>query len=219
MRARIFNLNAFYKYKKEIDKKNIMGLWIAASLFMTLVLLAIVMRMIIAPNTIQPCLFVYVGICILLIFAWLFTRDRIDKAQDWFLIAGYIFGFTFACHMRFIYGDYRAFIIYFAIALVVACFLLLNPFFLLLGQIEGAVAFYVCYHVSVGGKVTLNGVMFILSAFFISVLSGLLCWYVRMENLVFTNELNYITTGSDDPFYDASKAFWEGNVRYGLMDD
>lgn len=219
MRARIFNLNAFYKYKKEIDKKNIMGLWVAASLFMTIVMLAIIMRMIINPNSIRPCLFVYVGICILLIFAWLFTRDRIEKAQDWFLIAGYIFGFTFACHMRFIYSDCRAFIIYFAIALVVACFLLLNPFFLLLGQIEGAVAFYVCYHVTVDGKVTVNGILSILAAFFISVLSGLLCWYVRMENLVFMNELNYITTGSDDPFYDASKAFWEGNVRYGLMDD
>ena len=71
--------------------------------------------------------------------------------------------------MRFIYDDYRSFIIYFVIALVVACFLLLNPFFLLLGQIEGAVVFYVCYHISVGGQVTLNGVMFILSSFFIVV--------------------------------------------------
>ncbi len=217
MRAPFFNLNAFYKYKKEIDKKNISGLWASVTLFLTVIFVDLIMRLILGPESVRLEFFVYAAVCLGLTFLWVFTRDRHPKAQDWFLIIEYIFSFTFACHCQLIYKDYRPFPIYVIIAIMIACLVLMNPFFLILGQVEGAIAYTICYYISFGGKVEPLGLVIIAAGFGIAVLAGLLLWYVRIENIAFTNEINYIATGSDDRFADGSKAFWEGGIKYGLL--
>ena len=91
MRAPFFNLNAFYKYKKEIDKRNVGGLWASVSLFLVIIFVDLIMRLILGPESVKLEFFVYAAVCIGLTFLWVFTRDRHEKAQDWFLIVEYIF--------------------------------------------------------------------------------------------------------------------------------
>ena len=49
MRTRLFNIDAFYKYKSVIDKKNILGMWWNFIMFQGLILLDILMKVFVAP--------------------------------------------------------------------------------------------------------------------------------------------------------------------------
>ena len=215
MRARLFNINAYYKYKKEIDKKNIAGLTWNTSTFLGVIALDFIMKLILNPTAINPVMIIYVAAALIVLSVWLKFR----RFQDWCIIMNYIIGFTFVSHMQMIYQNHTILPFFFLVAVSNACALIMNPFYLILGQAQGAIAFFICYCVSMDGKPDSIGVITVIATFIVAVLAGLLFWFIRMETLVFNNELNYITTGSDDLFAgNNDKAFWEGKDRYGFTD-
>lgn len=217
MKIRLFNLNSFYKYKSEIDKKNVGGLWWNATVFEALLFLDLLMKVVLAPEEIQYIYAVYAVFCALAVLTWYKIRGLSSKIQDVYIILEYVFGFTFVCHCQLIYGNHVMFPLFLLTAIDLACVLLMNPFFIILGQVMGCGAFFICYYISNDKVVTPFGVLFIIATLMVSLLLGFLVWYVRTQNIIFNNELLYITTGSDDRFAgESAKAFWEGKSKYGI---
>ena len=82
MRARLFNINAYYKYKKEIDKKNIAGLTWNTSTFLGVIALDFIMKLILKPTAINPVMIIYVAAALIVVSVWLKFR----RFQDWCII-------------------------------------------------------------------------------------------------------------------------------------
>lgn len=202
MRARILNLGAFYKYKSAIDKKNRWGLWWSATIFEFMLFINLVMK-IITGAEIRITMAVYGFAAAAGMFLWYKVRDKGHKIQDLFIIFQYLFSIAFTCHCMAIYPRDGMYALFAVTAVNLACVLLMNPFYLILGQIFLAVSFYFTGRLSLDGGISNAGLIFIIATLIISILLGMFLWFARVESIAFENELNYLATGTDERFINA----------------
>ncbi len=217
MRTRLFNIDAFYKYKSVIDKKNILGMWWNFIMFQGLILLDILMKVFVAPERINPVYMVYALVADVTIFVWYRLRKRLKNAQDWSIIFSYIIAIVFTAHCMFMYGTESIIIVYFAFMVDLAATFLMHPAFLAVGQTEGMVIFLVSYIIA-GKHVSAQSICIIILTYCFAIALGMLIWHIRLSNVIFENELIYLATGTDEVFLDRKeRMIFEGSAGSGIF--
>lgn len=217
MRSKLFNMNAFYKYKKVIDEKNKLGMWWNMIIFISLLLIDMVMKLLVKPELLDPGLVLIVVGSLILRGIWLLLKKRLKKAQDWAVILNYVVGYCFIAYCSVRYnGSALSCIVYGIWTVGIAITLLLAPPFLIMGQIEGMAAFLLAY-VLAADHVSWHVIFYGIFMCAMSLTLGLLIWNVRLSKLIFENEVMYLTTGTDDVFLEGRANDLWNNENRGMV--
>lgn len=217
MRAHLFNINAFYKYKNVIDKKNSRGMWWNFIMFESIVIVAELAGIITGAEAFSPVFLIYALIVLAIMAIRCIFRQKIKKAEDWSIILSYVVGFVFAVHMEAMYPNSHIVLLNFAFfAIDLAVTFILSPYFVILGQLEGGAAFVICYLLTAEkADMVIVGYIVLITAF--AIVAGLLSWDLRLSNIIFENELAYLATGTDDVFLaNRNNDLW-ADADYGIF--
>ncbi|MCQ2519337.1 MAG: ATP-binding protein [Lachnospiraceae bacterium] len=199
MKGKVVDLRAFKKYAQERSRKNSFGLLFNAIMFVGLFGMDFLMRLFTDPESAHYPFLAYPLVGLILWLIWKTIIIKTPKVQDLYVALEYILGVSFACHLELVREDYGAFFVFFLVMVCCASTLLIQPLLVVLAQAVGSVMFYICTRIALG-EVSVAGIISIVGTGIIGILLGFLCWFVRVQSMAFSNELNYIANAADERF-------------------
>ncbi len=214
MRGKLVNLNAFYKYKNVVNQKNKWGMWWNFAVFEGILATAFLVKLFSNKEKVYVEFFVFALAALLMMALWFFLRDKVKKIQDWSIIVCYVIGFAFVTHLEVMFpGSQIVMFAYAFTAIDLAASFILAPFYVILGQTEGALVFLITYCVVTDNPDSITIACIVLAGL-LAVAAGLLAWNIRMSNLIFANELTFLATGTDDIFIqNKPDGLWEDSEQ------
>lgn len=216
MKTRLLSINSFYKYKKIIDDKNIWGIWWNFTVFEALWLLSLVTKAIANPESVNIVHLIFAIMGIGGVIGWLRCRVKHREVNDLTIIATYVLVYAYIGYSEIHYGGTVVFVIFALISLDLALSYLINPIHLSMGQVEGAIAYLICFRIKEGYmSFPVFSRIVVVTLFCCSM--GILVWYARITTLAFENEVLYLSTGSDDEFIThRSRKIWDEYFEHGV---
>ena len=112
----------------------------------------------------------------------------------------YLLGFTVVAHAQFMNPDNLAIIEYAATAIPLSVIILIEPFYLIMGQIFGAGMISASVYFTQGGIISGIDMSKIVIVCLLSIISGMITTYIRIEDLVFDSEVAFFAGSEDDDF-------------------
>ncbi|MBR5761589.1 MAG: hypothetical protein IKX87_06135, partial [Lachnospiraceae bacterium] len=200
MRLSIFNINLFSKYREKIEERNTRGIYGGGFLFFAVFVVDFIIKLIINPEAINFFFAFYLVIDAALLMLFRFFGSKVKKAVSLMCVLWYLLGFIVVADIQFMYPDNLAIIEYAAMAIPLSVIILIEPFYLIMGQIFGAGMISASVYLTRDGIISGIDMSKIVIVCLLSVISGMITTYIRIEDLVFDSEVAFFAGSEDDDF-------------------
>ncbi|MBR5897344.1 MAG: hypothetical protein IKZ39_06980, partial [Lachnospiraceae bacterium] len=160
----------------------------------------------------------YLVIDAALLMLFRFFGSKVKKAVSLMCVLWYLLGFIVVADIQFMYPDNLAIIEYAAMAIPLSVIILIEPFYLIMGQIFGAGMISASVYLTRDGIISGIDMSKIVIVCLLSVISGMITTYIRIEDLVFDSEVAFFAGSEDDDFVaEYSDSAWSGRNKYGIL--
>jgi len=218
VRLSIFNINLFSKYREKIEERNTRGIYGGGIIFFAVFVLDYIIKFIINPQGVNFFFGFYMLIDVAFLALFRFFGSKIRKAVSIMCLLWYLLGFIVVAHIQFMYPDNLAIIEYAAMAIPLSVIILVEPFYLIMGQLFGAGMISVSVYFTQGGIISGIDMSKIVIVCLLSIISGMITTYIRIEDLVFDSEVAFFAGSEDDDFVaEYSDSAWSGRNKYGIL--
>lgn len=217
MKHRILNLGLFSRYRQKIGEKNYFGLFATGIVFAVVIIGIIIGRLLTAPQNIHWFYLFFVLLDAIALIILRYTYRNYKKAVGYAVFFFYIFFYGVLFYTQFMESGPTNYLGYFLVSVLLSTMILNQPVSLLVGQVAGAVT--VCLGASISKPDTKSiefsniGIICL-----ISIIAGLIIGYIRLENLIFEDEVLEFANGEGDEFVtNTSDPEWSGRNKYGIL--
>ena len=218
MRLSIFRINLFAKYREKIEERNTKGIYGGGIIFLAVFVLDYIIKLILNPGGINYFFIFYMLIDVAFLALFRIFGRKIRKAVTIMCFLWYLLGFIVVGHIQFMYPENLAIIEYAAMAIPLSVLILVEPFYLIMGQIFGAGLISVSVYYTQGGIISGMDMSKIIIVCLLSIISGMITTYIRIEDLVFDSEVAFFAGSEDDDFVaEYSDGAWSGRNKYGIL--
>ncbi len=218
MRLSIFNINLFSKYREKIEERNKKGIYGGGIIFLAVFVLDYIIKLFVNPDAVNYFFGFYMLIDIAFLALFRFFGSKIKRAVSVMSLLWYVLGFIVVGHIQFMYPDTLAIVEYAAMAIPLSVIILIEPFFLILGQLFGAGLVSVTIYFTQGGIINGIDMSKIIIVGLLAIITGMITTYIRIEGLVFDSEVTFFAGSEDDDFVaEYSDSAWSGRNKYGIL--
>ncbi len=216
MNFQYLNFRVYKKYKNTINRENYKGFMLGGGLFLLCLSIDLFARFIISPREFPWYYIVFEVIYAFLIATTAIFKDFVKEHSYISAIVWLFVGGLFLLSAAYVYRIKYVFALYAILSLAYSLYLILNPLYHVISQVFFCVLLsiisYYTEEVMDPGMWMRN----ILTAFVVMVV-GISASNVRLENLLYKNELVRIAGGSLEYFDSDSDEAWETGRRVSMF--